>query len=81
MLYKIKDTENFEEYEETLRKLKLLLSDFEKEVVDVFLSEKLYTYKEMAKIVSKKTKIKCDVRIIANAMYRIKRKAMRLKKN
>lgn len=71
---------NSENYEELFDQLKLLLSDFEKEVATVFVDKKMYTYEEMAKIVSKKTKIKCDVRIIANALFRIKRKGMRLKK-
>jgi hypothetical protein len=68
-----------DELDEMLKKLIGLLSDFEKIVLYVYIAEN-YTYEQMAKIVSEKTKIKCNVRIIANALYRIKRKGIRLKK-
>lgn len=63
----------------TISSLMNTLSDFERIVLGEYLATS--TYKEIAKNISKKTKQKCEPKSVDNALLRIRKKAIYLKKH
>jgi len=72
-------TEKEEAYRITKCSLLDVLSDFEKIVLDEYLSTS--TYREIAKNIRKKTNKRCLTKSVDNALLRIRKKAIHLKKH
>lgn len=74
-----KVAERGESYEVTKDTLMNALSEFERIVLEEYLSTS--TYKEIAKNIAKKTKKRCITKSVDNALLRIRKKAMQLRKH
>lgn len=74
-----KITERAEAYSVTKGSLLNVLSDFEKTVLNEYLSTS--TYKEIAKNIRKKTCKRCLTKSVDNALLRIRKKALHLRKH
>ena len=74
-----KMAENSEAFTMTKKSLYVALSDFEQVVLEEYLASS--SYREISKNVSKKLKKKCNTKSIDNALLRIRKKAIYLRKH